>query len=558
MRRRDFLKTGLKSGAVLAGTSTVAVPRILADVPDHLWEGYNFGGLTMSNRLDQGPFGISQDEGWFTIFVTQPSRHHIRNFGTGLVGYTWEENGPALTVQCRKETLEQAVEKMASLPFVDVLYIRCDWRDVHAGPSKLQLSPVWDATFEAAKRHNLGVGFRIQLSSPNIQPKQLSLPDFVREKVPVVNIGHRSAAHHTGFDFYEPRYDHSEFQKAFEDLNTLLAARFDGDPRLEFMDLMMYGFWGEGHTNDIPSPFPDYLTAEKTFVRMTQFQMDTWKKTPLAVNTQPDISSVGNRQVQDMAVRAGCWLRSDSLIMDEPIQIEELSHRPPWCAIVMEDGENRHHVLPEFAAEEKECLSKLSDSMLTFVGPDDEAQTHDDYPHKVGGPLELPYRECAGFHALDIGTNYFALWTEPDNIRRYYEKYPDSLQAMEQRLGYRVRPSLVWQRKRYDTMELIVGIVNDGVAGVPGVLGVYAETPDGRVKVGGNLDPGQPYAGHMRQCSLILPKGMDGQQINLRAELQVKGMRRPVRWACQERTNPDGSLTIRLKKGGDPDWKKGV
>jgi hypothetical protein len=107
-------------------------------------------------------------------------------------------------------------------------------------------------------------------------------------------------------------------------------------------------------------------------------------------------------------------------------------------------------------------------------------------------------------------------------------------------------------------MELIVGIVNDGVAGVPGVLGVYAETPDGRVKVGGNLDPGQPYAGQMRQCSLILPKGMDGQQINLRAELQVKGVRRPVRWACHERTDPDGSLTIRLKKGSDPDWKKGV
>jgi hypothetical protein len=291
---------------------------------------------------------------------------------------------------------------------------------------------------------------------------------------------------------------------------------------------------------------------------MTQFQMDTWKKTPLAVNTQPDISNVGNRQVQDMSVRAGCWLRSDSLIMDEPIQIEELSHRPPWCAIVMEDGENRHYVLPEFVVEEKECLNKLSDSMLTFVGPDDEAQTHDDYPHKIGGSLALPYRESAGFHALDIGTNYFALWTEPDNIRRFYEKYPDSLHAMEQRLGYRVRPSLVWQRKRFDTMELIVGIVNDGVAGVPGVLGIYAETLDGRVKVGGHFDPGQPYAGHMRQCSLILPRGMDGEQVKLRAELEVKGVRRPVRWACHERTNPDGSLTIRLKKGSDPNWKKGV
>jgi hypothetical protein len=554
MRRRDFFKAGV----AVAGASTLAPARVWADVPDHLWEGYKFGAPQVTNRLDQGPFGIAQDEGWFTIFATQPSRDHIRNFGTGLVGYAWEENGPALGVSCGRETLEQSIEKMASLPFVDVLYIRCDWRDVQTKPGQLSLSPVWEATFDAAKRHNLGVAFRIQMSSPNIQPQKLSIPDFLREKVPVVNIGHKSAAHHTNFDFYEPRYDAKEFQKAFAELNDLLGAKFGDDPRLEYMDLTMYGFWGEGHTNDIPGPFPDYLTAESTFVRMTQVQLETWKKTPLAVNTQPDISSVGNRQVQDLAVRSGCWLRSDSLVMDEPIQIEELGHRPPWLATILEDGANRHYVLSEYADEEKACLSKLPGSMLAFVGHDDEAQPADDYPHRVGGPIVRPYRESAGFHALDIGSNYFGLWTEGDNVRRYYEKYPDSLRAMEQRLGYRVRPSLIWQRKRYDTMELVVGIVNDGVAGVPGVLGIYAESLDGRVKVGGNLDAGQPYAGKLRQASIILPKGMDGQQITLRAELEVKGVRRPVRWACYERTNPDGSLTIRLKKGGDSNWIKGV
>ena len=276
------------------------------------------------------------------------------------------------------------------------------------------------------------------------------------------------------------------------------------------------------------------------------------------MNTEPDISNVGNRQVQDMIVRAGGWLRSDSLIMDEPIQIEELANRPPWCATILEDGGNRHYVLPEFVEEEKACLSKLSPNMLRFVGRDDEKSSGDDYPRYVGGPMDRPYRESAGYHALDIGTSYFGLWTEADNVRRYYEKYPDSLHAMEQRLGYRVRPSLFWQRKRYDTMELILGIVNDGVAGVPGILGVYAETPDGKVKVGGNLDAGQPYAGKFRQASFILPKGMDGQQINLRAELEVKGVRRPVRWACREKTNSDGSLTIRLKKGSDNNWAKGV
>lgn len=554
MRRRDFVKTGI----ALAAAGSFAPRRMLADVPDHPWEGYQFGSPQVVNRLDQGPFGIGQDDGWFTIFASQPSRNHIRNFGAGLVGYTWEENGPALGVMCGRETLEQSVEKMASLPFVDVLYIRCDWRDVQTSPGKLNLSPVWEATFDAAKRHNLGVGFRIQLSSPNIQPKKLSLPDFLHDKVPIVNIGHRSKEHHTNFDFYEPRYDSPEFQKAFAELNALLAARFGDDPHLEYMDLMMYGFWGEGHTNDIPSPFPDYLTAEKTFVHMTELQLETWKKTPLAVNTEPDISSVGNRQVQDLAVRSGCWLRSDSLIMDEPIQIEELAHRPPWLATVLEDGENRHHVLPEFAAEEQACLSKLPDSMLLFVGQDNEVQPADDYPHRIGGPIDRPYRESAGFHALDIGTNYFGLWTEADNVRRYYEKYPDSLRGMEQRLGYRIRTSLIWQRKRYDTMELILGIVNDGVAGVPGVLGIYAGSLDGRIKVGGSLDAGQPYAGQFRQASIILPKDMDGQQVILRAELEVKGVRRPIRWACHNPTNPDGSLTIRLKKGSDSDWKKGV
>lgn len=554
MRRRDFVK----AGALLGGASSLMRPRMWADVPDHLWEGYPFGSPQVTNRLDQGPFGIDQDEGWFTIFATQPSRDHIRNFGAGLVGYTWEENGPALGVQCGRETLEQSVEKMASLPFVDVLYIRCDWRDVQTGPGKLNLSPVWDITFDAAKRHNLGVGFRIQLSSPNIQPQKLSLPDFLNDRVPIVNIGNNSKEHPAKFDFREPRYDSPEFQKAFAELNELLAAKFGDKPYLEYMDLMIYGFWGEGHTNDIPGPFPDYLTAEKTLVRMTQLQIETWKKTPLAVNTEPDISHVGNRQVQDLAVRSGCWLRSDSLIMDEPIQIEELAHRPPWLASILEDGANRHYVLSDFADQEQACLSKLSPAMLAFVGHDKEFQPTDDYPHRIGGPIGRPYRESAGFHALDIGTSYFGLWTEADNVRRYYEKYPDSLKAMEQRLGYRVRPSLIWQRKRYDTMELILGIVNDGVAGVPGVLGIYAETLDGRVRVGGNLDAGQPNAGQFRQASIIMPKGMDGQQIKLRAELDVKGQKRPVRWACDHPTNPDGSLTIRLKKGSDSGWRKGV
>ena len=31
-----------------------------------------------------------------------------------------------------------------------------------------------------------------------------------------------------------------------------------------------------------------------------------------------------------------------------------------------------------------------------------------------------------------------------------------------------------------------------------------------------------------------------------------------LRWACEHPTNPDGSLTIRLKNGSDSGWRKGV
>ena len=119
------------------------------------------------------------------------------------------------------------------------------------------------------------------------------MPDFLQEKVPLVKI-RRPVAGSPG-PGTEPRYDHPEFQRAFRELNELLAAELDGDPLVEFVDLMMYGFWGEGHTSGYPSPIPDPAAAERTFVDMTRRQIDAWRSVPLAVNTQPDISRTGNR-----------------------------------------------------------------------------------------------------------------------------------------------------------------------------------------------------------------------------------------------------------------------
>jgi hypothetical protein len=474
------------------------------------------------DRLQQGPFGVEQDEGWFTIAATTPSDKPVRNYGMGLLGYTWEEGGPSRAARRGAETLEQHVEKMVRLPFVDVLYIRCDWRDVQRQPGKLDLLPIWKLTFEAARQSGRRVGFRVQLSDTVEQPKQLAMPDFVSAKVPLVKIGKLPQ---DSTEYVEPRYDHPEFQKAFRDLNDLLAAEFDGNPQVEFVDLMQYGFWGEGHTGGLRNPFPDYPTALKTSLAMTQRQIETWKRTPLAVNTQPDISNVGNREVIDMAVRAGCWLRSDSILVEEPEQIERLSNRPPWLAAILEDGYDRDYNVATISVDE----------------------------------AGVNLREKSMLHVLDLGANYWSLWTETDNLRRYHEKYPLGFTTLQRRMGYRVRPSWIWQRKRYGTAEVIVGLANDGVAGVPGVLRVSLESPDGRVKVGGSLDAGHPHGGRLRQAAFLLPQGLDGQPMVLRAEIESRpGVRRPVGWACSQALNADGSFPVKLKSHADKDWRKNV
>ncbi len=498
-----------------------------ADVPTHLWSGYDFGsGPQVAERLNQGPFGIEQDEGWFTIASTTPSEQKVPNFGLGLVGYAWEEGGASLSVRAGREALEQHVEKMASLPFVDVLYIRCDWRDVQNRPGRLDLSPVWALTLDAAKRYGRRVAFRVMLSNTVGQPRYLAMPDFVRESVPVVEIG--SLKDYGDFQFREPRYDHPKFQTAFREVVGLLAAEFDKNSLIEWIDLIQYGFWGESHTGSLRNPFPDYLTAERTMTAMAQFQLESFRQAQLAVNTQPDISNTGNREVIDLCVRAGAWLRSDSVLVEEPEQIEALANRPPWLAAILEDGYFRRYdtAAAGYLPQDTAGVNRLEDTML---------------------------------HVLDLGGNYWSLWTETNNLAAYHARYPRGFTRLGQRMGYRVRPSWVWQRKRYGANELVVAFTNDGVAGVPGVLQVNAKTPDGKPIAGGGLDAGHPMAGRVRQAALMLPRELEGQFVHLTAEIETKGgVRRPVRWACEQPVEPDGGFRVQIKKWSDADWRKGV
>jgi hypothetical protein len=245
---------------------------------------------------------------------------------------------------------------------------------------------------------------------------------------------------------------------------------------------------------------------------MLDIQTNHWKKTPLVTNTQPDFSRVGNSELVDRTIRQGDWLRTDTIFIENE-QIESLSNRPPWTGASIEVG-----------------ISNGSPQSLHM----DEGVT---------------YSDNVISHVKDVGACYFSLWNwhgiSAPGLQRYYEQYPHALNALARSIGYRVRPSWIWTYEERGESGLIVGFVNDGIAGVPGVLRISVVSPSGQELRAGCLDPGYPLPGRVRQALLPLPKGTPWQGLRLRADLEVKGQRHPVRWACRQKLNDDGSLTLR-------------
>ena len=352
MQRRDFMRAGL------LGTAA-------AYVPPHNFDKYDFGsGPAVQNRLNQGPFPADVYPSWNVVMAITPSTEVVPNYGMGMVTYLCDE------VELQKvpgKSQEAALEALAKFSLGTKLYVRVNWKDVQKKPGSLELSELWKTSFALARQYQKRIGFRIMISNPDIPG--YALPEFVREKVPMVKLGSWQKRERE-----EPRCDHPYFQSAFQELVGLLAAEYDGNADVEYVDTCMYGFWGEGHTWPLEkNPYPDYTTAENTFVKMYDWQNAQWKKTPLLTNTQPDFSKVGNSELVDRTVRSGNWLRTDTIFIENE-QIEELSNRPAWTAACVEVG--------------------ISDNSAKSLRVDEG----------------VTYSDNVVWHAHDVGANYFSLW----------------------------------------------------------------------------------------------------------------------------------------------------
>jgi hypothetical protein len=517
MQRRTFLKTA----GITAVAAGFGLQPAQGFVPAHNWEKYDFGSSPLINdRLFQGPFPQYPPEevlpGSSVVMATTPSKEVVPNYGMGLTVYVSGDFWPPRT---RGDSIEKYCEDLVKIPFASKIYIRLNWRDIQKQPGRLDFPEGWKLTFDLARQYSKRVGFRIMLENPDFP--EPGMPEFLMAKVPYVKLkgewNRRSQDTRSQKEHRMPRYDHPEYQAAFRELNALLAQELNGNPQVEYMDTMMYGFWGEGHTWPYEgNPFPDNVTAEKTWMSMMETQLEFWTRTPLVTNTQPDFSRVGNAEMLDRTIRTHNWLRTDTIFIENE-QIEALSNRPPWVAAICEVG----------------------------------MTTADPQPLQTDDGVTLTENIIA--HVMDVGANYWSLWhwhnIAASHILGYYEKYPDHIDAIARAIGYRIRPSWIWSFERDGFPGLVLGLVNDGIACVPGVLRISVLSTNGETLASGCLDPGYPHTRGVRQAMFMLPAGTAWQGLRIRAELEVKGERYPVTWACRQKLNPDGTLTLRATQG---------
>jgi hypothetical protein len=137
---------------------------------------------------------------------------------------------------------------------------------------------------------------------------------------------------------------------------------------------------------------------------------------------------------------------------------------------------------------------------------------------------------------LDIGASYVGLGFNPWHALHTHAERPDLLGRITSRIGYRIRPAIVWL-KRTSTIEpkwLTVGLINDGVAPPSGTLTLTAAFDWGPT-VSVVLPPGRPDPGPMELTEIPLPPDFtaygNGNALTLSLSLRLGGKDRSVRWA---------------------------
>lgn len=84
----------------------------------------------------------------------------------------------------------------------------------------------------------------------------------------------------TEFHAYAPVWDDPIYLQAAKEFAKALAEKYDGDPRIEYIDIRTFGEWGEWHTSHI---LGSEMPADSVLIDMLDYYASVFKKTQLVL-----------------------------------------------------------------------------------------------------------------------------------------------------------------------------------------------------------------------------------------------------------------------------------
>ena len=163
---------------------------------------------------------------------------------------------------------------------------------------------------DALTAHNMGYALRVFPYSPsfikdnnNTEENYDWTPKFVYEELGAKKI--TATYKGNGSKAVVPVWDDPNYLQAAKDFATALAAKYDGDPRIEYIDVRSFGEWGEWHVSNLDGSHMPSVEIQKD---MLKHYASVFKKSLLV------LPSDGYGDVYTYALSLGITKRDDCLI----------------------------------------------------------------------------------------------------------------------------------------------------------------------------------------------------------------------------------------------------
>ena len=401
---------------------------------------------------------------------------HMRTETTAKFGYT-KDVFDTLKID-EKFALHQCNDSNC-----DNIYIRVNWNDVQCTAGKLEFSDRLKIALDAVKSTGKRWSFRVMQSSEGDYPGDL-LPEFLKDKLPKVTIKDKP------FDIVMPLYT-DDYLKYWQEMLMLLGEQFDSDPTFEYADVSGFGLWGEGHHYfDYKGEHKNHLLAESwdryeyVVDELIKYHKQAFPTTPMVLSLHLCDYEAGRK-----ALTEGAWVRRDSFY--------------------------RYYK----ASESLYSKMRHKNAAMLF---ETDVPTLDNATDRVVTPVQMATLK------LDQGTNYSAVGFNGVDYDWFKDNMPALFEVYNEKLGFRLRPSIVWRCEYPDGKKSIVmDIANDGCATPPGVITFKLNAGDNAfVKVDGG-DLGKATC----QVEIPLPDKVDWTTYKLSADITLGGKTHPMRFA---------------------------